>query len=177
MFQLIFHLGSSGKRWQMDTISHRLTNPTSLAFQAPQTHGCALLIILQHLGEQVCVCVCVCACVQLLSHVWLFGTLWTVACQAPLSLGFSRQEYWSGLPCPSPGDLSDAEIKPASLWLLHCRRILYHWANREAKWMLKNLNKVRTWLTEVSCVSGLWTWAEKSWKKDKETNYILHGSP
>ena len=46
-----------------------LVNPnlTSLAFQAPETHGCALLIMLQHLGEQVCVCVCV--CVQLLSHV------------------------------------------------------------------------------------------------------------
>ena len=41
-------------------------------------------------------------------------TPWTVACQAPLSMGFSRQEYWSGLPCPSPGDLPDPGIKPAS---------------------------------------------------------------
>ena len=40
-----------------------------------------------------------------LSHVWLFETPWTVAHQAPLSLGFSRQEYWSGLPCPPPGNL------------------------------------------------------------------------
>ena len=39
------------------------------------------------------------------SHVQLFATLWTVIHQAPLSIGFSRQEYWSGLPCPSPGDL------------------------------------------------------------------------
>ena len=39
------------------------------------------------------------------SHVRLFVTLWTVACQAPLSMEFSRQEYWSGLPCASPGDL------------------------------------------------------------------------
>ena len=38
------------------------------------------------------------------SHVRLFVTIWTVACQAPLSMGLSRQEYWSGLPCPSPGD-------------------------------------------------------------------------
>ena len=38
-------------------------------------------------------------------HVWLFATLWTVAYQALLSMGFSRQEYWSGLPCPPPGDL------------------------------------------------------------------------
>ena len=48
------------------------------------------------------------------SHVWLSATLWTVACQAPLCMGFSRQEYWSGLPCPPPGDLPDARIKPTS---------------------------------------------------------------
>ena len=41
-------------------------------------------------------------------------TLWTVAHQAPLSMGFSRQEYWSGLPCPSPGDLPNAGFKPTS---------------------------------------------------------------
>ena len=51
----------------------------------------------------------------MLSCVWLFVTPRTVAGQAPLSLGLSRQEYWSGLPCPSPGDLSDPGIKPASL--------------------------------------------------------------
>ena len=54
------------------------------------------------------------------SHVLLFATLWTVACQAPLSMGFSRQEYWSGLPCPPPGDLPDPGIEltsPASLAL------------------------------------------------------------
>ena len=45
------------------------------------------------------------------SRVWLFATLWTVACQAPLSMGFSRQEYWSGLPCPPPGDLPDPGIE------------------------------------------------------------------
>ena len=44
----------------------------------------------------------------------LFATLWTVAHQAPLSKEFSRQEYWSGLPFPSPGDLPDPEIKPRS---------------------------------------------------------------
>ena len=54
---------------------------------------------------------CVLSC---FSHVWLFATLWTVALQAPLSLGFSRQEYWSGLPWPSPGDLPDPGIKPRS---------------------------------------------------------------
>ena len=55
---------------------------------------------------------------KLLSHVRLFATPWTVAYQAPLSMGFSRQEYWSGLPFPSPRDLPDQGIKPRSptLW-------------------------------------------------------------
>ena len=48
------------------------------------------------------------------SHVWLFATLWTVAHQAPLSIGFSRQEYQSGLLCPPPGDSPNPGIKPAS---------------------------------------------------------------
>ena len=49
-----------------------------------------------------------------LSPVRLFVTPWTVACQPPLSMGFSRQEYWSGLPCPPPGDLSDPRIEPGT---------------------------------------------------------------
>ena len=51
---------------------------------------------------------------QLLSFVQHFATLWTVACQAPLSMGFSRQGYWNGLPLPSPGDLSEPGIKSES---------------------------------------------------------------
>ena len=46
--------------------------------------------------------------------VWLFATLRATACLAPLSMGFSRQNYWSGLPCPPPGDLPDVRIKPMS---------------------------------------------------------------
>ena len=49
------------------------------------------------------------------SCVQLLATLWTVAHQAPLSMGFSRQEYWSGLPCPPPGDLPDPGIEYTSL--------------------------------------------------------------
>ena len=49
------------------------------------------------------------------SHIGLFATPWTVAHQAPLSMGFSRQEYWSGLPCPPPGDLPDPGMEPESL--------------------------------------------------------------
>ena len=49
------------------------------------------------------------------TRVRLFVTLWIVACQALLSMGFSRQNYWSGLPCPPPGDLPDTGVKPAPL--------------------------------------------------------------
>ena len=61
--------------------------------------------------DLLCVYVCV------LNHVQLFVTPWTVSCQVPLSMGFFRQEYWSGVPFPSPEDLSDSGIKltfPAS---------------------------------------------------------------
>ena len=51
------------------------------------------------------------------SRVQLFATLWTIAHQASLSMGFSRQEYWDGLPCPPSGDLPDPGIEP--LCLLH----------------------------------------------------------
>ena len=49
-----------------------------------------------------------------LSHIQHFAAPWTLPCQAPLSVGFSRQEYWSGLPFPSPGDPPDPETKPTS---------------------------------------------------------------
>ena len=62
------------------------------------------------MGEYVLSCI---------SHVQLFVILWTVACQAPLSMGFSRQEYWSGLPCPPPGDLPNPGWNPCLFCLLH----------------------------------------------------------
>ena len=57
-------------------------------------------------AQLVRLCVC-----WVISHARLFMTPWTVAHQAPLSMGFSRQEYWSGLPCPPPGDLPDSGIE------------------------------------------------------------------
>ena len=48
------------------------------------------------------------------SHARLFATLWTIAHKAPLSMGFSRQKYWSGLPCHFPGELPNSGIKPTS---------------------------------------------------------------
>ena len=56
----------------------------------------------------MCVCMCVC---ESLSHVWLFEIPWTVAHQTPLSMRFSKQEYWSELLCPPPGDLPKTGIK------------------------------------------------------------------
>jgi len=55
-----------------------------------------------------------CMHTQLLSRVQLFATLWTVVRQAPLSMEFSRQEYWNGLPFPPPGDFLNPGIKPMS---------------------------------------------------------------
>ena len=72
----------------------------------------------------VCVCVWVPSC---FSRVWLFVTLWMVACQTFLSKEFSRQENWSGLPCPPPGDLPQSGIKPM-VFCISCtgRWVLYH---------------------------------------------------
>ena len=58
------------------------------------------------------------------SCVQFFLTMWTVAYQAPLSMGFSRQEYWSGLPFPTPGDLPELGMEPVSPAL--AGRFLYH---------------------------------------------------
>ena len=71
-----------------------------------------------------------------LSHfscVWVFATLWTVALQALLCMGFSRQEYWTGLPFSVlQGIFQNQESNPCLLCLLHCRQILYPWATGEA---------------------------------------------
>ena len=57
----------------------------------------------------------VCQCVVLITQsCQLFVTQWTAACQAPLSMGFSRKEYWSGVPFPYPGNIPDPEIEPRS---------------------------------------------------------------
>ena len=55
----------------------------------------------------------------------IFETPWTEACQSPLSMEFSRQKCWSGLPCPFQGDILDPGIDLCLIGLLHCRQILY----------------------------------------------------
>ena len=82
-----------------------------------------------------------CCVLSLFSHVQLFATPWTVACQAPPSIGFSRQEYRSGLLCPPPGDLPDPAIEPISL-NVSCigRHIRYHF------WQLGSLGSILAYL-------------------------------
>ena len=55
-----------------------------------------------------------CMCLSYFHHVQLFAIPWTIAHQVPLSLGFARQEFWNGLPFPSPGDIPDLQIEPGS---------------------------------------------------------------
>ena len=81
-------------------------------------------------------CVFVCArvhvCILLLSHIRFFVTSWTVACQSPLSMVFSRQKYWSESLYPTPGDLPDPGTKPLSVLSPAFRWILYQFATWEA---------------------------------------------
>ena len=81
------------------------------------------LSLLKIFGFEVYINMCACMPSHF-SRVQLFATQWTIPCQAPLSMGFSRQEYRSGLPCPPPGDLPTQGSNPCLLSLLHCKRIL-----------------------------------------------------
>ena len=87
------------------------------------------------------------------SHVWLFEAPWTVAHQSSLSMRFSRQEYLSGLPCPSPEDLPNPRIEPISFWSpaltgeffstrMHWEAL--QWIIHSAKWII--LNVYYTWI-------------------------------
>ena len=80
-------------------------------------------------------------CAQLISHVQVFAIPWTATRQAPLSMGFPRQEYWSRLPFPTPGNLPAPGIKPMSPVSLALKgRFFNHPANQEALTGLGNTN-------------------------------------
>ena len=82
------------------------------------------------------------------NHVQFFVILWTEACQAPLSMGFSRQEYWSGLSCPLAGDLPNPGIEPASSVLQTClvSLPLSQWGNTyNTFWDLTKLSALFHW--------------------------------
>ena len=78
-------------------------------------------------------------CTKSLSHVRLFATPRTVLHQAPLSMGFSRQEYWSGLPFPIPGDLPDPRIEPMSSSWTHDSSPLTPWTSARVRYCLHSL--------------------------------------
>ena len=91
-----------------------------------------------------------------LSCVWLFATPRTVAHQAPLSMGFPRQEYWSGLPFPPPGDLAGPGIKPVSPALQADSLPLSHWERCDAGYIESQLRS-----REEAC-------KKYGWKRRKE---------
>ena len=88
--------------------------------------------------------VCVPSCFSCVRLLW---PLWTEALQAPLSMGFSRQEDWSGLPCPRPGDLSHPEMEPASLMPSAGRQVPYPAATNFIYWLMHcvEADMVGTW--------------------------------
>ena len=92
----------------------------------------AILFVIEAIDIYACMCVCVRGCFSLV-------TLWTVARQVPLFMGFSRQEYWSGLPFPSSGDLPNPGIEPgspvSSALQVDCL-LLSHWGNHTMEYYL-----------------------------------------
>ena len=80
----------------------------------PQTLGLGSYLKSSDFFRIISLFLCTTHKVKLLSRVWLFVTPWTIACQVASSMGFSKQEYWSGLPFPFPGDLTDPGIEPGA---------------------------------------------------------------
>ena len=99
-----------------------------LSLSAQKAESPILGLYSWHIDEKAKDILMVCVCMlSRYSCVRLFANLWTIVCQAPLSMGFSSQEYWSGLPCPPPGDLPDPGIEPTSLMSTRTgRQVLYH---------------------------------------------------
>ena len=99
---------------------------------------------------------CFCFFLFSLSRVLLFATPWTTACQAPLFMGFPRQEYWSGLPFPSPGNLPDPGTKPMSpAWQVGSSP-LSHLGSPRAFGIILNASWLPWWLSskEPACQAG-----------------------
>ena len=115
-------------------------------------------------------CVCVLSC---LSHIWLLATPWTVACHGPLSMGFYRQKYWSGLPCSPLGDFAHPGIKPMSACVVSSivGGFFTQWAIREdhqnntVNQLSSNLKKKKKW--ELNAMQ--WSWIGSSTGKGRKT--------
>ena len=107
--------------------------------------------------------------VKSLSRVWLFATRWTVARQAPLSMGFSRQEYWSGLPFPSPEDLPNPGIEPGSPALE--ADALISEPEGLSKTEANKLIIMQTEKTKVFVINTGWKERIRGWVTKKRSNY------
>ena len=88
---------------------------------------------------------------------------WTVAHQAPLSMGSPRQQYWSGLPFPPPGDLPDSRIESRLLYLLHCRQILHQLSHRGSPKLPRDKP-----IWRISCAGNLLCSLSRVQKKEME---------
>ena len=113
--------------------------------------------------------------VKSVSRVWLFATPWTVAYQAPPSMGFSRQEYWSGLPFPSPGIFP---TQGSNLGLPHSGRRFTVWATREtlSGYHSSNLNlKCCSWTSNKAMAHTILSSTDIGWtipRQDATLNYM-----
>ena len=117
--------------WEDPLEKGKVTHSSILAQRVPWTVQCMGLQRVSHdwvtftftniyvYNEYICMLSC-------FSRVQLFAMLWSVACQAPLSMGFSRQEYWSGLPCPPPGIFPTHGLNPCFYASFIGRQVLYH---------------------------------------------------
>ena len=121
--------------------------------QAQKTTYCVILSL-----WNICVCLVAQLCL-------ILATPGTVAHQAPLSMGFSRQKSWSGLPCPPPGNLPNSGSNPG---LPHCRRILYHLSHRGSPNETSRTEK----FTETE---GQWMVAESWWEGKIRSDSNGHG--
>ena len=112
-----------------------------------------------------------CAVLSCFGRVWLFVTLWTAACQVPLSLGFSRQEYWSGLPCPLPTNLPFLGIEPSSLV---SSALAYRCFTTSASWeALKRVkNSWREFMWNVRRKNP-WIWQNDMIQRTKRKHFMI----
>ena len=104
---------------------------------------------------------------QSLSQVQLFATSWTIAHQTPLSMGVSRQEYWSGLSFPVPGDPPDPGSNHVTCSSYTGRWILYHWATWEDMWLwaiLKKRHKTNAQITLIYITIRGKQWVQTAWE-------------
>ena len=112
------------------------------------------------------------------SRVQLFATLWTVDFQTPLSTGFSRLEYWNGFHFLLQGTFLTQGLNPCLLHLLHCKRLLYHWATREGQSLHYHLLIVQIWgkvINYLYCRGLLWGFSERRWISPQYSSYHLGG--